>query len=594
MAPRAAGAGRGGGTARPPEGGGADGGGEVQGEGPVLRKAGADSTAERAAGRGPTAWRALAYPRHGEQPGPERGRGRNRSARRGVGGLLGLLGLVGRAGVRETAGTAGAAGTVIRTVIRAAARAAVRAAVWVFGAAGAGRLGAGIGLGAGFPQRLVEGLLVQAGGVERVAAAAVRQGQPGRDADVLLGHHVAPVPGGQGDRGPRGHQVGAHAVHAERTAHRADLAQRGVRQVDAGKAVAGRGHLGRQGGGVRGEAGYETRRVGFEGEPAADHLGPFGPILTGRDLHRQPEPVQQLRAELAFLRVHGADQQEPRGVPDRDALALHVVHAQRGRVEQQVDQVVVEQVDLVHVEHAAVRRGQQPGLEGGRARGQHALDVQRAGQPVLGGPDRELGQRDRAQLGCCRAVRAGRAGGIGRGGIAGVRAAGNHRHRRQQGGQPADHGRLRGALLAADQDPADGRGHRVEQQRQLQVRHPDDAGERVRVRLMITGGRHRASPSRVSSPEVEELIGSRSLWLPVETATSRVTPGHSCGTAPDSHRRSSASLPQHSMTYPPDAVPDSTGLPAGYTSRGPKSLLSSPGAHVASHSAGNSQLTRVA
>src|ERR1700755_1965240 len=71
-----------------------------------------------------------------------------------------------------------------------------------------------------------------------------------------------------------------------------------------------------------------------------------------------------------------------------------------------------------------------------------------------------------------------------------------------------------------------------------------------------------------------KLIGSRSLWLPVETATPRVTPGHSCGTAPDSHRRSSASLPQHSMTYPPDAAPDSTGLPAGYTSPRPKSLLS--------------------
>ena len=482
MAPRAASRIRGGGT-RTAQRGGADGGGEVQGEGPVLREAGADSTAERAASRGPTAWRALADPRHGEQPGPERGRGRNRSARRGVGGLMGLLGRLRCAGVREaagTAGTAGAAGTVIRAVVRAVIR-AVRAVVWVFGAAGAGRLGAGIGLGAGFPQRLVEGLLVQAGGVERVAAAAVRQGQPGRGADVLLGHHVAPVPGGQGDRGPRGDQVGAHAVHAERTAHRADLAQRGVRQVDAGKAVSGRGHLGRQGCGVRGETGYETRRVGFEGEPAAYHLGPFGPILTGRDLYRQPEPVQQLRAELAFLRVHGADQQETRGVPDRDALALHVVHAQRGRVEQQVDQVVVEQVDLVHVEHAAVRRGQQPGLEGGRARGQHALDVQRAGQPVLGGSDRELGQRDRAQLGWCFAVGAGRAGGVGRGGIAGVRAAGNHRHRRQQRGQPADHGRLRGALLAADQDPADGRGHRVEQQRQLQVRHPDDAGERIRA-----------------------------------------------------------------------------------------------------------------
>ena len=180
-------------------------------------------------------------------------------------------------------------------------------------------------------------------------------------------------------------------------------------------------------------------------------------------------------------------------MPDRDALALHVVHAQRGRVEQQVDEVVVEQVDLVHVEHPAVRRGQQPGLEGGGARGQHALDVQRAGQPVLGGPHRELGQGDRAASGCQRVrvvVRAGRARRVRRGRVTRVRAAGDHRHRRQQRGQAADHGRLRGALLAPDQDPANGRRHRVEQQRQLQVRHPDDAGERVGALLIITG-RHR-------------------------------------------------------------------------------------------------------
>ena len=57
---------------------------KVQGERPVLREAGADSTAERASSRGSAAWRALADPRHGEQPGPERGRGRHRSVRRGL------------------------------------------------------------------------------------------------------------------------------------------------------------------------------------------------------------------------------------------------------------------------------------------------------------------------------------------------------------------------------------------------------------------------------------------------------------------------------------------------------------------------------
>ena len=213
------------GGARAAQRGGADGGGEVQGEGPVLREAGADGTAERASSRGATARGALTHARHGEQPGPERGRGRDRRARRSLGGLLGLLGRLRCAGLGEAAGTA--IGTVVR-VVRVA---------------GAGRLGVWIGLGAGFSQGLVEGLLVQAGGVERVAAAAVRQGQPGRGADVLLGHRVAAVPGGQGDRGPGGDQVGAHAVHAERAAHRADLAQRGVRQVDAGEAVAGRGDL---------------------------------------------------------------------------------------------------------------------------------------------------------------------------------------------------------------------------------------------------------------------------------------------------------------------------------------------------------------
>src|SRR6266702_690188 len=100
---------------------------------------------------------------------------------------MGLLGRLGCVRLREAAGTAGTAGVIVG---------AVRAVIWavrVPGTAGAGRLGAGIGFGTGFPQGLVEGLLVQAGSVEGVAAAAVRQGQPGRGADVLLGHHTAQI-----------------------------------------------------------------------------------------------------------------------------------------------------------------------------------------------------------------------------------------------------------------------------------------------------------------------------------------------------------------------------------------------------------------
>jgi hypothetical protein len=44
----------------------------------------------------------------------------------------------------------------------------------------------------------------------------------------------------------------------------------------------------------------------------------------------------------------------------RDPLPLDVRPAERRRVEQQVDEVVVQEVDLVDVEDAAVGGGEQP------------------------------------------------------------------------------------------------------------------------------------------------------------------------------------------------------------------------------------------
>ncbi len=77
------------------------------------------------------------------------------------------------------------------------------------------------------------------------------------------------------------------------------------------------------------------------------------------DLDAEPDPVGDLRPQLALLLVHRADEQEARRMRDRDALALDDVDAERGRVEQDVGQVVVEEVDLVDVEDAAVRLGEQ-------------------------------------------------------------------------------------------------------------------------------------------------------------------------------------------------------------------------------------------
>ena len=170
---------------------------------------------------------------------------------------------------------------------------------------------------------------------------------------------------------------------------------------------------------------------------------------------------------------------------DRDPVALDVRAAHRGGVEQQVDEVVVEQVDLVDVEHAAVRVGEQAGLVGLDALGERPLEVQRADEAVLGGPDRQLdqprGRRGVAAAAATRAARAAPSGHAGSGGVAGSqenRQPGDDRDGRQQRGQRPHGRRLRGALLPAHQHPADAGVNGVEQQREPQVVVADDGGER--------------------------------------------------------------------------------------------------------------------
>ncbi len=100
------------------------------------------------------------------------------------------------------------------------------------------------------------------------------------------------------------------------------------------------------------------------------------------------------------------------GCADRHALALDGVDAQRGGVEQDVREVVVEQVDLVDVEDSAVHLGEQARLERGDALAQRAGDVDRAGDAVVGRVER---QRRRSAPGGARPAAPPRApGGRGR------------------------------------------------------------------------------------------------------------------------------------------------------------------------------------
>jgi hypothetical protein len=77
-------------------------------------------------------------------------------------------------------------------------------------------------------------------------------------------------------------------------------------------------------------------------------------------------------------------------VLEADALALDHVDAHRRAVEQQVDHVVVEQVDFVDIEHAAVGRGQDARLEVAFAPLDRLLDVERADDAIFGGADRQI------------------------------------------------------------------------------------------------------------------------------------------------------------------------------------------------------------
>ena len=382
----------------------------------------------------------------------------------------------------------------------------------------------------GLAERVLEFLLVQARRVEGVAAAPVRERQPGRLADVVHRHFGAAVPRGERDRRARGHQVGAHAVDTEPPAHSADPAQLRVGQHDVRQPGAGGGHGGGELAGAGLEARGETGRVGLIGQPAADDLGALVRVPAGRDLHGEPEPVEQLRPQLALFRVHRADEQEAGRVPDRHPLPLDVADPERGRVQQQVDQMVVQQVHLVDVQQAAVRRGEHARLVRGDPLGQRALDVQRADQAILGRADGQLGERGGpGPMRRAGRVRAVRAGWVGLGGITGEPAALDDLDGGQQRAETADDRRLRRSFLTADEDTADGRGDRVEQQRELQVRHADDGGEgiqrcvgaAVRRLPLVTGryvtGRHaRVCPSRVCAP-VAGSAGGQSLLAPGST-----------------------------------------------------------------------------
>jgi hypothetical protein len=208
--------------------------------------------------------------------------------------------------------------------------------------------------------------------------------------DLSLGHGRDPPERRQRLGGLARHQVGAVPVDGEGDAELGDRLQDRPRHLDLGEPLDRGGNaLGLLG--LRlGVAGAEGLGILLPGFPALDDLDPVLDIADTGDVDAQTEAVEQLRSQLALLRVHGADQDEARRVPHRDALALDDVDPHRRRVEQDVDEVVVEEVDLVDVEDVAVGLGQHPRLEALGPGLDRGLDVDAADDAVLGGVDGQL------------------------------------------------------------------------------------------------------------------------------------------------------------------------------------------------------------
>jgi hypothetical protein len=108
---------------------------------------------------------------------------------------------------------------------------------------------------------------------------------------------------------------------------------------------------------------FERLRVSQELVLPCNDLHTLLDIRDALDLDLQRDPVKQLWAEFAFLRIHAADDDELRRVADADAFTLDRVDSHGSRIKQRIHHIVIEQVDLINIQDATVRLCEYPWLK---------------------------------------------------------------------------------------------------------------------------------------------------------------------------------------------------------------------------------------
>ena len=222
----------------------------------------------------------------------------------------------------------------------------------------------------------------------------------------------------------------------------------------------------------------ECRGVAIEGVAATHDVDAHRNRLRSLDLDRKTEAVKQLRPQFPLFRIAGSDQNEACGVTDAEPLALDQILPGRRRVEQQIDEVILQQVDLVDIEKSAVRLRQQARLEGLHSLRQGPFEVERTDHPILGRAERQVDHRNRYQVGLQRTVRLARAAFGAKGAlvrrVAAIAASHHGRHLRQQRRKRPDGRRLPAAAIPEDEHAANGGIDRRDQNRQLHLFLTDD------------------------------------------------------------------------------------------------------------------------
>src|SRR5919202_2235415 len=183
--------------------------------------------------------------------------------------------------------------------------------------------------------------------------------------------------------------------------------------------------------------------------------------------------------------------------------------------------MIREQIHLVHVKDAAVRRCQKTWLERLLARTQGPLDIEGSRKPVCARPHRQLHEPHRTPL-PGRALRMWprRAPGAEGLRIAGIRAADDHFYGWQEPRERPHGSGLRGPFLAAHQNTADLGRYGVEEQGELELLLADYGGEGVR-RVHAKPSSNKPSFSRYAALRASRSSGSGSDQRPRSAASRR-------------------------------------------------------------------------